>query len=187
MISDLSNPQSWNRFSYAENDPINYSDSSGHFKCKNNSTSFDGDCHKVIETYLSLLEEKGGKEGQALVKAFRAADTAHHYDRGGGYDEEDRITITIEEEGGGGGYLGGLNFSLSAYVMNNSNETDSLVHSGQLGHEIVHLTQDDIMDRMLNMSSGSLYDEIDAYDVQSKIYKNMGLTTVSEWHSSLCR
>jgi hypothetical protein len=122
------------------------------------------------------LESKGGEEGKALVKAFRDADTVTHYNRGGGYEVEDQITITITTDGnGGGGYMGGLDFSLSDSVLINSNETDSLVHAGQLGHEIVHLTQDDAMDKILGISSGSLHDEIDAYDVQSNIYNNMGL------------
>jgi len=130
---------------------------------------------------LTLLEEKGGKEGQALVKAFREADVASACPRGSGqcYEVKDQITITIDNGGGGGGYSGGLNFSLSKDLFNDANETDSLVHAGQLGHEIVHLTQDDPLDRLLGQHSGSLYNEIDAYDVQSKIYENMGLTKVS--------
>ena len=169
--------QAWDRYAYSNNNPVKYTDPSGHFTCQNNSTAFEGDCQAVIEAYLTLLQEKGGKEGQALVDAFRVADTIAIHGRGGGYVLEDQISINIVEGDGNAGYLGGSDFSITAGLLNNSGEIDRLVNVGQFGHEIVHLTQDDLMDRLLGISSGSLHDEMDAYDVQSKIYKNMGLTT----------
>ncbi len=176
IIPDQTNPQSWNRFAYVENDPINYSDVSGHFKCKvEQNSGFEGNCNEAIETLLTLLQEKGGEEGQALVEAFRVADGVSRYGRGGGYDKKDQISITVVQGDGSAAYLGSLNFSITAGLLDQAGDIDTLVNTGQFGHEIVHLTQDDPMDRILGISSGSLQDEIEAYAVQSEIYESMGL------------
>lgn len=44
IIPELSNPQSWNRFSYVQNNPIGYADPSGHMRTNENDSSVHG-CH----------------------------------------------------------------------------------------------------------------------------------------------
>jgi hypothetical protein len=128
-----------------------------------------------VESYLTLLEEKGGKEGQVLVQAFREADTVTRCGRGGCHEMKDQITITIKQGGSGGQYagsiFGGKSFELGSEMFKSSSEKEKLLKAGQFGHEIVHLNQD-----VEGTGPGSLYNEIEAYDVQSKIYKRMGLT-----------
>lgn len=53
----------------------------------------------------------------------------------------------------------------------NSDDETELVHAGMFGNEIVHLTQ-----HLEGTGPGSLYNEIEAYNVESKIFKNLGLT-----------
>ena len=175
IIPSPSNPQGWNRYSYVENNPVIYLDTSGHFKCINNSTTFTGDCHDVIESYLDLLWEKGGEEGRALVEAFRSADTVDYgCRRGGCIKYEDQITITIEDDLGEdvvASYqttiTGNHNYSLTADMMNATGDAQ-LVAAGSFGHEIHHQTQG-------WFKMGTILSELDAYETQSTLYKNMGI------------
>jgi len=41
LIPSLSNPQSWNRFSYTLNNPVGFTDPTGHFTCSSDKTSDD--------------------------------------------------------------------------------------------------------------------------------------------------
>ena len=158
-------------------------DPTGHFTCKNNSTLFEGDCNKVIETYLALLQEKGGKEGQALVDAFRKADTVDYgCGRGGCIKYKDQISITIidsfKNENGDdtgvmaqyqGSILGDDKYVISAGMMNALGE-EQLVAAGSFGHEIVHQTQG-------WGRGGTILAELEGYDMQWTLYKNMGIAS----------
>jgi hypothetical protein len=52
-------------------------------------------------------------------------------------------------------------------AMPDENNEDDLAKAGQLGHEIDHM--------MHPALSGTLRGEVHAYDIQYKIYKNMGI------------
>jgi len=167
-------------------------DPTGHFTCKNNSTLFEGDCNKVIETYLTLLLEKGGKEGQELVKTFREADTITRCGKGGCHELKDQISITIvdairNEKGEPtaalaqypASILGDHNYTVTAAMMNASGE-GQLVAAGSFGHEIVHQTQG-------WFRGGTLLAELEAYDVQWTLYKNMGISSISDSNVGFAR
>ncbi len=186
IIPDQTNPQSWNRFAYVENDPINYADASGNFKCKNSSTTFEGDCQAVIEAYLTLLQEQGGEEGQALVEAFRDGDTATHCYRGGKCVEvKDQITIIVRDSLGGAraryteNILGTKNYFVSAEMMNASGVLQ-LVHAGAFGHEITHQTQG-------YAQLETVLAELKAWNVQWQLYENMSISTLDYYDVNTAR
>ncbi len=178
IVPDPYNSQAWDRYAYALNNPMRYIDPSGHFTCQNNSTTFVGDCEEVIEAYLTLLETKGGKEGQALVDAFRKADTISRCGRGGCIELTDQISITDEEDLGSAvaqyqtTILGDDDYVVTANMMNGTGE-QQLVSVGSFGHEIVHQTQGWF--RMETVLS-----ELEAWDTQDKLYENMGLASSSD-------
>jgi hypothetical protein len=123
---------------------------------------------------LTLLEEKGGEEGQALVKAFRDADTVDYgCGKGGCIKYKDQITITIEENLGNAvaayqtTITGDHKYSVTAGMMNATGETQ-LVSAGSFGHEIRHQTQG-------WFKMGTILSELEAYDTQSTLYQNMGV------------
>jgi RHS repeat-associated protein len=53
IIPDLPNPQSWNRFSYVRNNPLRYSDPTGHRECDDGS-----DCRSTVKTQIDDLKLK---------------------------------------------------------------------------------------------------------------------------------
>ena len=66
IIPNPANPQTWNRYSYVLNNPIRYSDPSGHVEVEDS----DGSCqdyHECRQDYLTrrsedILKSLGGKE-----------------------------------------------------------------------------------------------------------------------------
>ena len=176
IIPDQTNPQSRNRYSYVENDPINYSDVFGHFKCKNQSRTFDeGDCQVAAEALLDLLQEKGGEEGQMLVKAFREADNTTVCNRFGKCrDLKDQITIIVKDEIAPGvraryeeTLFGNKRYLLTAGVLTSSGD-GQLAMAGAFGHEIFHQIQE-------RAQLQTLIAELTAYDIQWRLYQNFGI------------
>jgi len=182
IIPNPANPQSWNRYSYVENDPINYSDTSGHFKCKNESynAAYNGsNCEAAIESFLTLLVEEGGEEGKALVDAFRNADTVACKGRMACTPMKDQISITIvnviENEGQPtnataqftSNFFGVDQYLMTVAVMGE----EPLITAAKFGHETVHLTQ--------GLQGGTLLAELEAWHIESQIYANMGLSSSS--------
>ena len=65
IIPDLSNPQSWNRFSYVQNDPTGYADPSGHMRTNENDSSAHG-CHDT--NYCKDRDSNGNLKIKKLNK-----------------------------------------------------------------------------------------------------------------------
>ncbi|WP_420627681.1 LamG-like jellyroll fold domain-containing protein [Candidatus Leptofilum sp.] len=79
IVPDPANPQSYNRYSYVENRPINSIDPTGHFTCQIGSAGeaagiTTADCETWVNDALSILELT--ETGAQIVDAFWAADAA---------------------------------------------------------------------------------------------------------------
>lgn len=61
LIPNAQNPQSWNRFSYVKNNPINLNDPTGHYECDDTygctgpSDAYDGDDGREDEDTPGIL------------------------------------------------------------------------------------------------------------------------------------
>jgi hypothetical protein len=117
--------------------------------------------------------EQGGQQGQALVQAFREADTVTRCGRGGCHQINDQVTITITEGGQAGQYDGrrGNTFKFGSGLFTYSNDKQKLVSAGVVAHEIVHLTQN-----TKGTGPFNLHAEIDAHSIQAQLYEKWGLT-----------
>jgi len=74
IVPDPANPQSFNRYSYVENNPINYNDPTGH--CKNGRGTGPGTCHVLgapdvsvgTETWFFEIAEKNGVQQHEMTR-----------------------------------------------------------------------------------------------------------------------
>jgi hypothetical protein len=193
LIPDSSNPQSLNRYSYTQNNPINSIDPSGHITCVDQSEKFTGteeECKEIISTWLEVLGSKGGEEGAKVAAYFKAADEFTSYSRAGRKTDKNLLTVTVVDQisGGATAQYGPNNvsntFLVTADMMDipNAEDVGSLANAGAFGHEINHLQHDPY--RSLNpldfCASGTKRGEVCAYVVQNKIYKNMGLNAEND-------
>jgi len=181
--------QGLDRYAYVNNAPVRYVDPSGHFTCVNQTDGaghmskqereeWQEYCQLVVEDYLRILETKGGQEGKDLAAAFRAADnptSCAPHPGGVCTTKHDQVTVyVVEGEALGGavaqyGYAGTGTIAISEGMFHrpDANNVDDLVNTGFFGHEIVHMQQDPF--------SHSLVSEIEAYDIQYRLYQNMGI------------
>ena len=79
IVPDPTNPQSYNRYSYVYNNPINSIDPTGHFTCQIGSDGEDAgitttDCETWVNDALSILGLT--ETGTQIVDAFWEADAA---------------------------------------------------------------------------------------------------------------
>ncbi len=83
LIPDPSNPQAWNRYSYVLNNPIRYTDPTGHKEC---SVDENGKCDKKEELWnyaYDTLERLGGKNDREAAARIveKAARLYRTYDK----------------------------------------------------------------------------------------------------------
>jgi RHS repeat-associated protein len=189
IIPPTQGVQAWDRYAYTNNNPVRYTDPTGHYTCVNNSKTYNGDCHKVIDKWLEMLETQGGEEGKDLVESFRAADSNTYCNRAGCFTENDIITIYITDDLDGAamqyGTSGSDTFSVSSEIITSEpsdQNINDLANAGAFGHEIFHMDHDPL--KTLNpldfSASGTKRGEVDAYTTQQKIYQNMGIDTYTE-------
>ena len=78
LIPDLSNPQSWNRYSYVTNRPVNFSDPSGHKACDGDGA--DGECDQSgIPGTLGELKRELRSYGVTLKNSWKFDDAYDAY------------------------------------------------------------------------------------------------------------
>jgi RHS repeat-associated protein len=174
----------FNRFAYVNNNPVRYTDPSGHFECENLSNNQSIDCEKVVNELLQVLLVDGGDIGNELYNVFQIGDN-RVYCKGDSYCgiTSDVIRVEIVDEISSGGnmeYNGSWVFRIQASLLNNSMDSDiqKQVLAGALGHEIRHLEQTQLF-------TACILAEIDAFDVQKKIYENMGIGTDSDTYNTI--
>jgi RHS repeat-associated protein len=81
LIPDTQNPQAWNRYAYALNNPIRYNDPSGHKICEDMDCKNDGDAPS--SSGGSVIKGSDKKEGKyACVDGYGCFDTKHLRDFG---------------------------------------------------------------------------------------------------------
>ena len=161
IVPEAGNPQDLNRYSYVRNNPLKYTDPTGHYVCSGQNENWGGkNCYDVINTWLDFLHAHGGDEGKKLVEQFRASDA--------------EWTIAFEFVNLGGPW-GGTNLvekkvQIDIGVKLGKSYADLGDQSALFGHELVHLLRQD------NVNNGTAWSEKEAYDVQAQLLKNMGLT-----------
>ncbi len=169
IVPNPTDPQEFNRYTYVDNNPLTYYDPGGHFKCNSSLGSITENlCEQIVDKWLNLLKTNGGEAGKELAREFRRRD------------KEDEITITISNNVSAAQYGTGNesnNFTVSSWMMGETDETHDLYNAAVFGHEIVHLKQDhDVLGIVTTGTApGTLMGEVEAYDVESTLFINMGL------------
>jgi RHS repeat-associated protein len=174
IVPDPANPQSFNRYSYALNNPVNLVDPSGHWACKSDANQ--ADCEATIQAWLDMLANDGGDVAHGLFLWFMEYDAQ--------WLEKNGIGITFEFKTLGfgaqvpfcGGSTGLCAFSndgprieiKSSYLGDLSGDTGK-GKAALLAHEFVHLYDGDI-------DAASTLGEATAYFTESMIRLEFGLT-----------
>jgi len=167
MIPHPYNSNAYDRFSYVYNNPLVYTDPTGHFVCKGSNPEWEEGqtCYDVIQAWLDFLYQYGGEEGKALVEKFMAADGLspiffEFSDLGGAWGKTDHFSksISITSNAGLAQGFTGLGYEASMF-----------------GHELFHL---------LNQNPGNMgtaQSEKEAYDFQATLLKNAGIALDPNW------
>jgi len=171
IVPDPVNPQSLNRFAYAYNNGICYTDPTGHYVCSGYHEGWgEVDCYSIIDQWLRLLEERGGEVGADLVARFWEMDSfwpiyIRFVDDLGAWAQTDTRfgrEIRIRAD--------------SSFV---GEPEDQLLNSAMFGHELHHLV------RQRNAYViASAWGEKQAYDATWQLLENMGLNpevTAQDW------
>ena len=75
IVPDPKNPQTLNRYTYANNNPVKYTDPSGHYVCTGSNKDWgEATCYDIINQWLADLQAHGGDVGAELVKKFWESD-----------------------------------------------------------------------------------------------------------------
>lgn len=141
--------QAYNRYSYVENSPLNYIDTTGHYKCKvGRAASAEGytseDCVSWVEQALDVLRQT--KTGQKLVDKFLEHDqdqeitiyfgaTVYLDLRGKDYEE---ITDVINTSGNA---VGNHMYMPTAKIAQDPSQPNNWGGVLTFAHEIAHVIQ----------------------------------------------
>jgi RHS repeat-associated protein len=155
IVPGPSNPQALNRYSYVLNDPIKYTDPSGHYYCTGGELDAAA-CYAWVERMLLGLE-KSGATGADLAKRFRERDAALMATIHPGFQFDFTSLVS-------GGMVIGNTLSLNTRYASGSLDSQGL---GLVGHELTHLVK---QDKYRNTTRG----EAEAYATQGQILLDLG-------------
>ncbi len=174
LIPNPGDPQSWDRYAYVNNSPMNFCDPSGHYKCKFQNAQAKKDfeatgwesCEEFLDWTFGKLNEITDSDVQAMMKEFYELDAI------------DPVTFIL----GGGGEPNGANLffarkvKLPAHGVVNKSDTsssspkyqDALAYVTIVGHEMFHTME-------LPFLAGTFQGELQAYTMQYKMGVSLGL------------
>jgi len=174
LIPQPGNPQSWDRYAYVNNSPMNFCDPSGHYKCKFQNAQAKKDfeatgwesCEEFLDWTFGKLNEITDPDVQAMMKEFYELDAI------------DPVTFIL----GGGAEAKGANLfftrqvRLPAYGVVKKSYTDpsspeylnALSYVTMVGHEMFHTMEPTFL-------AGTLGGELQAYTMQYKLGVGLGL------------
>jgi RHS repeat-associated protein len=165
IVPDAGNPQDLNRYSFVRNNPLKYTDPTGHYVCSGYNEQWGSQtCYDMVNTWLDFLYKFGGDEGKQLVEQFRASDA------------EWTIEFVFASLNGPAGQTDITNKRIKLEIGNETSRSYTVLgeQSARLGHELVHLLRQNALD------NGTARSEKEAYDVQARLLSNMGITPTSE-------
>ena len=160
----IEDPQTWNRYPYVLNNPLEYIDPSGLYECKGNKTQCDQFETRLNEAKENLkkIEEKYGKDSKQYKKAN---DSINSY---GAKDEKNGVFVAFDRKKSGANTTGtfannGKGKLLSITVHFNAKALDDEGSQSLVGHEGNHV---DYFQTVGNVKSR--YDfEFRAHEVES--------------------
>jgi len=168
IVPGAGNPQAFNRYSYSFNNPVRYTDPTGHFTC-------DGadNCHEILQNWLDILNSQGGDIGAELARVFLVADNLVVCTDVVCNMFTDQLHISIVSDLGGSSMrantsANSIEVSLAAWERANEGGDSLLAKVGEFGHEIRHLQQTALF-------QPSLHSEVDGYEVQYQLYAAFGI------------
>jgi len=136
-------PQTWNRYVYALNSPLYYTDPTGLYVCKGNEEQCKQFAARLAEgkEYLKKVGDKYGVDSDKYKQVSNALN-AYGEDETG-KDKNNGVFVSFDRKKGGGntegtfdkdGKLTGINVSLNASDLKNKNSFHAVV-----GHEGDHV------------------------------------------------
>ena len=137
IIPDPSNPQSWNRYSYVNNNPINYNDPSGHVVCQGelsceSSSIYNDDQISALYQEIAGRYQNQGRSGYqheyySTVAAYHMALAQYDYY---GADANLNHIISAQERMQINGFFGVKNALDTAFQNGGSEIAESAMVSG---------------------------------------------------------
>ena len=159
IVPDPANPQSYNRYSYSLNNPINFRDPTGRWQC-----AAGDDYDRCVAWFSDLLEilQNGGEVSRGSYNWFIAYDEALMAENGIGVSIEiyDPLILDFDMR-----VRGGDTIQISRQSFNQQVADEK---AANLAHEIAHFAQG-------QLTAFSKLGEIGAWYVQALVKQELGL------------
>jgi RHS repeat-associated protein len=160
LVPDPANPQSYNRYSYVRNQPLNRVDTTGRWDCAQDE-NYEA-CMSTIQAWLDWLAN-GDEISRGLYLWFMAFDEQWIAENGFGvlFEFKNMRGAKVPICGGATGVCGWFRDPEVNFSLGMLNDTD-ISQAALFGHELVHLWQGDRW-------AWSILGEAEAYYTQGKI------------------
>jgi RHS repeat-associated protein len=143
LIPGVDNPQSWNRFSYVTNNPIQYNDPTGHERC--DADGYCGDYHTITDQLKEDLNTSDDKKSDDYIGPIPDVIIKQLVSQGADIDFLKSVTIHVKQDDEWKKYCGSggataRTWESTIYICD-STYYDPNKPNGTLLHELIHVTQ----------------------------------------------